>query len=328
MRLTAAELANILTILEKIDNGQIQPRIPDRIGRFLRQYGNGRAQLDKVLAKRGVERRADAAVSGRALGAIEVYPMQEPLVSLLGFPLGEVAGTLAISEELGGLVNLAMWLKSPVANAAYNLLRENPGLSLSDDYRWTPPSRLTSGEARLKAVERRIGWREARCLRAVADDLLRPPHALEYILDYRMGPPSLKYFRCVCALKEGRGWQVLPALTLPMSLEVADALPGVLSNLKTAELAALLIYREPWSAAWTIVAGVPIHTEDALAHAITWADFQKELDGADINGTIIAGIRDALRASGLRPAELAKTNLIRSLLPVARDVLRWLRGSG
>ena len=33
--------------------------------------------------------------------------------------LGEVAGTLAISEELGGLTNLVMWLKGPIANAAY-----------------------------------------------------------------------------------------------------------------------------------------------------------------------------------------------------------------
>jgi hypothetical protein len=329
VRLTAAELAKLLAILEKIDRGLIHPRAPDRIGRFLRQYSGGRAQLDQVLGKRGVERRADAAVSGRALDAIEVHPILRPEVSLLGFPLGEVAETLAISEELGGLTNMAMWLKGPVANAAYNLLRENQsGLRLSGDYRWTPPARLTPGEAHLEPGELPIRWQDARCLKAVAEDLDRPAHALEHVLDYRMGQAGLKYFRCVCTLKRARNWQVLPGLARPRPLEVAEARPEVLSDLNGAELAALLIYREPWSRAWTIVAGAPISAEDAFAHAVTWADFQRELDGCEIDGKLIGGIRESLRASGLRPADPAEANLTRRLLPAARDVLRWLRGLG
>lgn len=328
MRLTPNDLGKVLAILDKIDRGLIEPQFPDRIGRFLRQYRTGRKQLDRVLADRFVERRADAAISGHALHTIEVHPVVEPQVSVLGFPLGEVADSLAISEELGGLTNLIMWLKGPVANAAFNLLRENPGIRLSGDYRWSPPARVTPGEGHLEASERVIKWRDARCLKAVADDLTRPPHALEYVLDFRMGPPGIKYFRCVCVMNHEEEWWVLPGLTETRRLEVAEALPEVRRNLDGERLAALLIYREPWSNAWTIVDAAVIDANDAFAHAIGWADFQRELNGSEIDGTIIARIRQSLRVNGLRPAEFVEPNLTRSLFPVSRDVIRWLRGLG
>jgi len=328
LKLTTAELAEVRKILEKIDQGLIQPRIPDRMGRFLRQYGSGRAQLDQILAGRGLERRADAAVSGRALGTVKVHPILQPEISVLGFPLGEVAEALTVSEELGGLVSTVMWLKGPVANAAYNLLRTNTGLQLRGDYRWTPPAGITPGEALLETSDSAITWQRARCLKAVADDLLRPPHALEYVPDYRMGPPGIKYFRCVFVVNDEKGWQVLPGLTEPRRLEVAGVLPKVRRNLKGVDLAALLIYREPWSSGWTIVDAAIVDANDVLAHTITWADFQRELDGSEIDETIVAGIRQSLRVSGLRPTESAEPNLTRSLLPVARDVVRWVRGLG
>jgi hypothetical protein len=164
-------------------------------------------------------------------------------------------------------------------------------------------------------------------LKAVADDLVRPPHALEYVLDYRMGPPSLKYFRCVCALKRRGEWQVLPALSRPRPLEVAQTLAEAKSSLTLSgdALAMLLIYREPWSRAWTIGGATTIEAEDALAHCITWADFQRELDGSEINATIIGGVGESLRSSGLRAAALAEPNFTRSLLPAARQIVRWLR---
>src|SRR5207247_1027471 len=181
-----------------------------------------------------------------------------PEISVLGFPLGEVAEALTVSEELGGLVNTVMWLKGPVANAAYNLLRTNTGLQLRGDYRWTPPAGITPGEALLEASDSAITWQRARCLKAVADDLFRPPHALEYVLDYRLGPPGIKYFRCVCVANDDKKWRVLPGLTEPKGLELAEALPEVRRTLAGAELATLLIYREPWSNGWTIVNGAVI----------------------------------------------------------------------
>jgi hypothetical protein len=327
VRLNAADLTTILAILDKIDRGLINPHVPGHVGRYLRQYRNGRAQLDQLLVGRGVERRADAAISGRALDTIEVYPVLDLRVGLLAFPLGEVARTIAISEELGGLTNLVMWLKGGVANATYNFLRASPGVRLSGDYRWTPPSQLTPGEAQIEARAGPIRWQDARCLKVVADDLIRPPHALEYVLDHRIGPPGLKYFRCVCARRRGKEWEALPALASPRQLEVAGVLTKALSGVKSDELVALLIYREPWSQAWTIAGAQRIDADGAVDHAITWADFQRELDGCDTDGTIVAGIRGSLRASGLHAADAAEPNLTRQLLPLARDVLRWMRGS-
>lgn len=326
MKLTTGELEKILTILEKIDQGLASPQVPGHVGRYLRQYGRGRAQLDQILVEHGLERRADAAVSGDAVGAIEVYPLLDPKVSVRKIRYGEVAETIAISEELGGLTNVVMWLKGFVANAAYDVLRQNAGLRLAGDYRWTPPARLTPGEAHLEPVEKSVIWQGARCLKAVADDLDRPPHALEYVLDYRLGPPGLKYFRAVCAFGGGREWRVLPGLGQSRPLAVEHTLPQVRSALQAGKLVTLLIYREPWSAAWTIVGAEAIDTDEALTHAITWADFQRELDGSDTDWTIIAGVRESFHASGLRAAELREPKLIRSLLPVTRDVLRWLRG--
>lgn len=327
MKLTTTELEKLLRILEKIDKGIILPQMPDRIGRFLRQYASGRKKLDSTLAHCHVERRADAAISGRALGMIEVHSLLKPEVSLLSYPLGEVAGTLAISDQLGGLTNLTMWLKGPVANTAYNLLRQNSALHLTGDYRWTPPARLTPGEAHLESTVGGITWQNARCLKAVADDLIRPPHALEYVLDYRIGPPSLKYFRCVCALKDRERWEVLPGLTESRAMEIAAVIPEVKFE-KGERLYALLIYREPWSDAWTIVNAIPIEAEDALAHAVTWADFQREVSELAIEPRIVMGCCQALRVAGLTSTtNFEQINVTRALLPVARDLLRSLRSS-
>lgn len=326
LRLSSDDLDKILGILDKIDQGLSPPRFPDRIGRFLRQYGTGRAHLDQILTKNNIERRADGAISGQALQRIEIHPITQPTVRVRGFPLGEVADSLAFSEELGGLTNITMWLKGPIANASYNLLRMNTGLRLSGDYRWTPPARFTPGEAHVEASEIQTKWQHAKCLKAVADDIARPPHALEYVLDYHMGPPGIKYFRCVCAVRRGPTWRILPGLTEPMDLEVAQTLPESRRNLADVELATLLIYREPWSEAWTIVDGDIIDAHGALSHAVTWADSQKEVDGGAMDAEIVSGIRQSLHLAGLRPAEFTGANLTRRLLPAARDVIRWLRG--
>src|SRR5207244_9010556 len=172
----------------------------------------------------------------------------------------------------------------------------------------------------------KITWRDARCLKAVADDLARPPHALEYVLDYRLGEPGIKYFRCICAVKSDNAWQVLPSFAEPTHLEVAEILPQARRELNRAQLAALLIYREPWSTAWTVVDAVVTDEQNAFAHAITWADFQKELDGTALDGKLVSGIRQSLGVSGLRLGEFAQPNLRRNLFPAARDVTRWLRG--
>ena len=324
MKLDAKQLADLLAILEKIDRGAIHPRVPDRIGRFLRQYERSRGDLDKLLSRCGLDRRNDAAVSGRAVGTIEVHAFLEPEVSILDFPLGEVARTVGVSEQLGGITSLAMWLKGPIANTAYTFLKRGTAIRLSGDYRWTPPGRLTPGEASVESLTETITWQNARCLKVVADDLDRPPHALEYIVDYRLGPPSLKSFRTVCAMRTAQSWRALPGVGQGRAFDAA-----ITSSVRFDKdrLYALLIYGEPWSRGWTIVAAVPVQEEDVVAHAITWADFTAELSDGALAAATIAGVHEALRACGIRTADLGNPNLMRSLLPSAKEILRFVRGT-
>ena len=324
MRLSTQQFEEVLGILEKIDSGVIRPRMPDRIGRFLRQYEHGRGEIAAILARQRLTPRKDAAVSGRALGAIDIHPFALPDVSVMGFPLGEVAGALAISEQLGGPVNIAMWLKGSAAGVAYDLLSNNPGARLEGDYRWTPPSRVTLGEAHVDVCHEVVDWRFARCLKAVADDFARPPHALEYVVDYRIGPPGLKFFRATCAIRHGSEWRVLPGLTHPRTIEVRAVISA--ADVPSGALVLLLAYCEPWSREWTIVDATPISAEDAFAHAICWADFQLELDDSELEPAIIAKLRSSLIEAGYRPRDTGTPSLTRSLLPIARDIRRWLNG--
>jgi hypothetical protein len=128
-------------------------------------------------------------------------------------------------------------------------------------------------------------------------------------------------------MKDSDKWQVLPGLSKSRTLEVSAVSPEVRFE-KSEKLYTLLLYCEPWSCAWTIVEAVPINAEQALAHAITWADFQRELSGLGAEPKIVAGSQQAMRAAGLSPAEFGEIDLTRYLLPVARDVLLSLRRTG
>ena len=297
------------------------------MGRFLRQYTVGHHLVNQVLEGLHIPRRTDGAISGERIGAITLCPLLNPEVSILHFPLGEVAETIGFSEELGGLLKVTMWLKARVANSAFTVLNSGAALQLSGDFRWFPSVRLTPGEARLEASIESVTWKTARCLKAVADDIARPPHAAEYILDYRMGPPGIKYFRTVCVLRSGKSLQILPALEPPKKFHYSTVLPEALAVLGQTDLSMLLIYREPWAENWTVVRAAAISAEDALAHSITWADFRKELDDSPVEGSLVAAIASALRAAGLRARTSGNANFARSLLPAVRVMIgatrRW-----
>lgn len=326
MRLSSAELATVRQILEKIDRGERLPEIPGRVGRFFRQYGQAQVRVDQVCEQHHLERRADGAISGQGLEPIEVHSLFPPKVCVHSFPLGEVAETVAICEELGGLLSFVMWLKGPVANAAYNLVRAHDAIQLSGDYRWSPTARLTPGESLLASSDRVVTWREARCLKAVADDIDRPPHALEYAYDDSFGRPGLKFFRCVAAFKHERHWQIIPAFSQAARLDVVSAIPGALSSVNAADVATLLIFREPWSSSWTVAAGSPIGRDEAFAHAVSWSDYQYELLGSELSASVVSGIRENLGVSGFLVNELSQPNLRRTLTALARTFQRWLRG--
>jgi hypothetical protein len=324
--LSRSQLADLLGVLDKIDAGAILPRVGDRIGRFLRQYQSGRRDVCAVLAQQCIACRADGAVSGRSLGAIEMHSLIEPEVDVLAFPLGETASALAMSEELGGIVKVRMWLKAATAHTAFDVLNQTSTLRLVGDYRWTPLAQLTPGEAQTEAADHSLSWRDARCLKIVADDLLRPPHAVEYVIDYRVGPPGLKCFRTMCATREGDLWRVLPCFGESKIFKVGaiattDDIPG-------GELLLLLAYREPWSNDWTIVRAATIQPAEALSHAITWAHFRSELAAEVFGATAVTAARESLRAWGVTTHDLRDLNLSQHLLPAAKTLLRSVRGAG
>lgn len=326
MRLEPSELANIIRILDRIDRRVADPHVPDRLGRFLRQYKTGRAKIDSAMAGSNASRRQDSAISGQTLGAIELHTLHDVRLSTHGFPTGDIAEALALSEELGGLVTLALWLKGPHATAAYEVIKQHRAVRLSGDYRWTPPWRLTIGEAISASAITNVSWSTARCLKATSDDLLRPPHALEFVAEYQKGPPGLKFFRCICARRKHAQWEVLPGYADARVLEIETTVPEVIKRLRAAQLATLLIYSEPWSRKWTIVDALEITVADAFAHAISWADFRAELDGKSLRPEMLSDISSAFESCDLEPDQSFEPNLGRVLLPVARGIVRSLRG--
>jgi hypothetical protein len=258
------------------------------------------------------------------LGVIEMHSLIEPETDVLSFPLGEVAGTLAVSEELGGILNVRMWLKAGTAIAVLNALRERSSVRLLGDYRWTPLGQLTPGEAQAESGDGSLSWRDARCLKVVADDLLRPPHALEYVLDYRIGPPGLKCFRTICATRENAKWHALPCFGESRNFNVSEI--ATTDSIPKGELLLLLVYREPWSNDWAIVRATAIQPVEALAHAITWAHFRSELASEVFSATAITAARESLRAWGVKTGDVGELNLRQHLLPAAKTLLRSVRG--
>src|SRR5947207_12440194 len=99
--LTGLQRRNLLDILDRIDDGVASPDVPGAVGRFLRQYARGRADLDRVVVSRALKRREDDAISGRALMPIAVHLLWVPEVDVHSLRLGEVAQSVGICEELG-----------------------------------------------------------------------------------------------------------------------------------------------------------------------------------------------------------------------------------
>ena len=326
MTLTGLQRRDLLDILDRIDDGVASPDVPGAVGRFLRQYARGRADLDRVVVSRALKRREDDAISGRALKPITVHLLWEPVVHVHSLRLGEVARSIGICEEFGCLVQMVMWLNAHTARTAFETLRETRWVGLEGDYRWTPPSRITPGEARVVPISRTEAWSDSRIIKAVADDLKRPPHALEYVRDHRRHQSGVKFFRSICARRRGDVWEVLPGLGEIDTLHLADSASSVKVVRSEAALAMHLVYREPWSDAWTIAESKEVTADMALAHAITWADVQREVRGLPADPEIVSGIRSALHSAGVRAKGIGEPNLTRCILPAACDLLRQVRG--
>jgi hypothetical protein len=331
MRLTADQLADFLAVLEKVESrGEPAPRYPGRLGSYLRQRVRAWRELPESLSKLGLRVRTDGVVSGATLGPIELTglaPARDVKTSELWGPASHLP---ILSEELGGVLDLMLWRAGQSAGEIYDLLaRSGVGGSvhLDGDYRWTPPARLTAGEATPTAARDPVDWAHARCLKATADDLDRPPHALEYAPDFRLGPPGLKCFRTVCASVSNRSARVLPGLASDQRQALSLTHRPALGRNGESSLVMCLVYREPWSGEWVPVDVRPISAEEVLAHAIEWLDFRHELMGeAEVERGELSRIQDQLRNAGLHLAFPSQLELSRRLLEPARRVVGLLRG--
>lgn len=330
MRLSSEQLAEFTAVLEKVESkGLAAPRYPGRLGSFLRQHVSARRELRGSLSDLGLLVRADGAISGTALGAAELTslaPVRDLATSELWGPASHLP---IVSEELGGMLDLTLWLAGQTASGVHDaFVRSGAGGSvrLDGDYRWTPPARLTAGEATPSVAHDPVDWPHARCLKSTSDDLNRPPHALEYALDFRLGPPGLKCFRTVCARVSNGSVRVLPGLASDegQAISLSDRTP---SGADRPGLAQYLVYREPWSTEWTAVNSRPLNDEEALAHSIEWLDFRHELEGReDVDRDELRRLENQLREAGLRPAFPRHLQLTRRLLEPARRVVAALRG--
>jgi hypothetical protein len=200
---------------------------------------------------------------------------------------------------------------------------------VSGTYRWFAPSRLTTGEADIDTVGVDRPWTHARFLKATADDISRSPHALEYVLDYRLGEPGLKAFRAFVIRAAAGGYSILSGLDAAAREIALTSHDGRLAHVGEGDTAIVFAYVEPWSREWVAIDVKPIDAAGCFEHLATWADFKAELDerpqltAADLNT-----VRRAVIADGLQPPDVV--DVISGLPPrqlsrPARALVRWLR---
>jgi hypothetical protein len=329
--LDASELAKLAQIVDGVYQGKQVPRRSGRFGQYLRQCSRGRFEVQQLLAREGVTTAKGGWASGTEIGPVTLCPLAPLEGSVPNDLWGPVEHLPALCESLGGVVDLTLWTSAAAANRAHVLLAAGPtSLSLSGAYRWFAPSRVTPGEARVNPAEFATHWRDCRFLKATADDVSRPAHALEYVLDYRIGKPGLKVFRVLSVRVHEGEVSILPGLDAPARLtRFAHPADGRLASLRDGDVALVFAYVEPWTSDWVVIDVEVTDAAGCFNHLVTWADFQAELQEkpelalADLNG-----LRAALIGAGLDPPpphELVVALSRRALNRPARALARWLR---
>ena len=331
MTLDPRELAQLVRIIDGVYEGKPPPRVGGRFGQYLRQCSRGRFEIQQLLAREGLTTAKEGWVNGAEIGPVMLCPLAPLQGSVPNDLWGPVEHLPVLSESLGAVIDLTLWTSAVAANRAHVLLSASPTpISLSGPYRWFAPSRVTPGEAEVTAAEFATHWRESRFLKATADDVSRPPHALEFVLDYRLGKPGLKVFRVLCVRIENGEISILPGLDAPARLtRFEKPTDRRLAKLRDGDVAFVLAYVEPWSSEWVVVEVEATDAAGSFNHLVTWADFQAELrDKPALTLPDLNALRTALVAARLDPPqahEVVPGLTRRSLNRRARALVRWLR---
>jgi len=321
-------------MIDAIYEGKAAPRVRGHVGQFLRGCESGRRDVQHVLAREGLAVRSQGWVPGEEIGAIDLGLLRDLRTAAPG-PVGlwgPVEHAPTASEQLGSVVDLTLWTSAQAANRAHVLLNHGAaGVRLTGGYRWFAPARVTTGDAAVEPMETSPRWREIRFMKAAAEDVGRPPHPLEYLIDYRLGRAGLKTFRVLAGRLTRDGLRVLPAMqggfrVVKLSADEAPSYRALQSD----SLALVLAYREPWEDTWHVVDAEPATAEDCLAHLLGWADFRAELLGRPrLSFVDVEGLQSSLATVDVHSEQsadvFAGANLTRSLLPVPAAIVRWFR---
>lgn len=332
MKLTGDELAQLVRIVNRILEGEDAPRARGPVGQFLRGCEHGRRDVQHLLARNGVRTREGGWVPGDEIGSIEVRPLGDLESAVPSELYGPVETAPTLCEQLGAVTELTLWTSARAANRVRVLLARNDRATvrLEGRYRWFAPSRVTPGESSAEAIDGSAGWDTARCLKAVAEDVGRPPHPLEYVLDYRLGKPGLKVFRVFAGRKSDSRFEVLSATSQgPRRVEVTAQTREVEATLATSSPCLVLASREPWDETWHLIDAEPTTDEGCFDHVVAWADFRAEVLGQSrLSHPDLEALRVALAEAGIevdRKLDLTGANLTRSLVAPAALLLRWFR---
>ena len=129
-------------LVRQIDDGTLAraPHVPGHPGVFLRERVAWVRDRRQWLTDQGVSVHGagpEISGGGELCGPIRLRPLHPPKVHTQSNEHLQQAVATAVSEELGGIVNVVMWLSGTSGMDAYNVLRDseeqhNDGCGLSE----------------------------------------------------------------------------------------------------------------------------------------------------------------------------------------------------
>lgn len=321
----------LLDVLTKMEERAIPaPRVPGAVGQFLGEWS---ATRDLTMELLGTD---ESFVSGRDLGPISLTPILPVTERLVNEVMGEVASVVAITEQLGAVVNVSLWGRARPANRLRNIWLRRPEatVDLRGAFRWYAPRRITPGSSDVEQRDPPADhWSMSRCLKFVGEEFQAQPAAASYRWDSSLAYPEFRTFRSVILRRDGDEWGAVPAMG--RELVTVAGLAAFREQIDRsvdpqATLCAALVWRDPWSDRWSVASAVDASPDQAFAHLVVWADYKRELLGEPpMAASEAATMAASLAALGVRAEVLQaidRASLVRQVSARARPLAAWLRG--